>query len=576
MYFAKKAYQPAPLPKFGAVKNELPAPIFDENPLWLKMYWKSWELAFRNFHEPAAGSGYVSQFIDAAFNQNIFQWDTCFMTMFCNYAYPLVPGIGSLDNFYCKQYADGEIPREIDRTTGVCFVAWLNPQKKRSSASAAGAGNGQGRARGLSRPQPAQNAPARHARRAGPSDLLLGRDGTLPRHRRPGTDRLVYEPLKRYRDALDTYIRQGNGLYITDWASMDNSQRNPYLARGGCGIDISSEMVMFDRDLAAMAEMLGKTDESRAFRKAAEATAALINKLMWDPERKFYFDLTLEGRRAPVKTVAGFWPLLAGVPSDQQAKCLVAQLQNPQDFARLHRVPTVAADEPGFSPNGNYWRGSVWAPTDTMVIRGLERYGYHDLAREIAMNHLANIGKVFERTGTVWENYAPDKIEPGQPAARDFVGWSGIGPILYLLEFGIGLKPDAPANRLTWNLTSAKPCGCERFRFAGHTVTLKAAPSAGPSPIWRITAESDGPFDLIVTRGDRGALFEVEKGANTSRSNSNRFSRRARSPCSRWGGCAAATPSFLGSLGGRGEQSRRLNNPRETAKMPYCVPVGVA
>ena len=124
---------------------------------------------------------------------------------------------------------------------------------------------------------------------------------------------LVYEPLKHYQQALNTYLRQGNGLYMTDWASMDNSQRNPYLDQGGCGVDISSEMVMFDRDLAAMADMLGKKDEALQFRKEADETAALINKLMWDPDKNFYFDLTLEGKRAPVKTVAGFWPLIAGV-----------------------------------------------------------------------------------------------------------------------------------------------------------------------------------------------------------------------------------------------------------------------
>ena len=116
--FAKKTYQPHPLPQFAELRDKLPAPVFGENPEWVTMYWKAWELAFRNFHEPAAGSGYVSQFIDAAFNQNIFLWDTCFMTLFCNYGHPLVPGIGSLDNFYAKQYDDGEICREINRTTG--------------------------------------------------------------------------------------------------------------------------------------------------------------------------------------------------------------------------------------------------------------------------------------------------------------------------------------------------------------------------------------------------------------------------------------------------------------------------
>ena len=32
-YFAKKEYQPAPLPKFETAKDKLPSPIFDENPV---------------------------------------------------------------------------------------------------------------------------------------------------------------------------------------------------------------------------------------------------------------------------------------------------------------------------------------------------------------------------------------------------------------------------------------------------------------------------------------------------------------------------------------------------------------
>lgn len=110
------------IPRFPETREQLPAPIFDERPQWIDLYWKAWELAFRNFHDPAPGSALVSPFIDAAFNENIFQWDTCFMTMFCDAAFPLVPGISSLDNFYARQHEDGEICREIRRDTGIDFV----------------------------------------------------------------------------------------------------------------------------------------------------------------------------------------------------------------------------------------------------------------------------------------------------------------------------------------------------------------------------------------------------------------------------------------------------------------------
>jgi hypothetical protein len=67
-YFARKVYVPQPLPKFAETRSKLPSPSFDEDPACVEMYWKAWELAFLNFYEPAPGSGFVSQFIDAAFN----------------------------------------------------------------------------------------------------------------------------------------------------------------------------------------------------------------------------------------------------------------------------------------------------------------------------------------------------------------------------------------------------------------------------------------------------------------------------------------------------------------------------
>jgi len=117
-HFAHKTYEPKTLAQFAKLRSRLPSPIYVDNPLFVPVYWKAWELAFHNFREPAPNTGFVSQFIDAAFNQYILLWDSCLMSMFCNYAYPLVHGISSLDNFYAKQHEDGEISRAIVRATG--------------------------------------------------------------------------------------------------------------------------------------------------------------------------------------------------------------------------------------------------------------------------------------------------------------------------------------------------------------------------------------------------------------------------------------------------------------------------
>ena len=47
-------------------------------------------------------------------------------------------------------------------------------------------------------------------------------------------------------------------------------------------------------------------------------------------------------------------------------------------------------------------------------------------ARTIALNHVDNVLQVFQKTGTVWENYAPESAAPGEPAKPDFVGWTGL------------------------------------------------------------------------------------------------------------------------------------------------------
>jgi glycogen debranching enzyme len=301
---------------------------------------------------------------------------------------------------------------------------------------------------------------------------------------------------------------------MTDWASMDNSPRVPYLANGGTAIDTSSQMVLFGQQLAEMAEGLGKPDDVKVYRQEAAELSGLINEKMWNPEEKFCFDLKVDGQHSPVKTIAAYWTLLAGVASPEQADALAAELENPSTFGRKHRVPTTPADEKGFDPKGGYWRGAVWSPTNTMVVRGLERYAKHDLANEIALEHLGRVAEVFQATGTVWENYAPDATAPGKPAKPDFVGWTGIVPILYLLEYGIGLKPDAPNNSLTWTLTSDKRCGCQRFRFGGHVTTLVAEPSETQPDTVSVKVESDGAFDLRIERGGNRWDFKVEKGTN--------------------------------------------------------------
>ena len=72
-------------PTFNEIKSKLPIPVWKSNNNAIVCYWKAWEIAFSYLHSVSTENGFVSPYIDAAFNGNIFMWDTAFMTLFGRY-----------------------------------------------------------------------------------------------------------------------------------------------------------------------------------------------------------------------------------------------------------------------------------------------------------------------------------------------------------------------------------------------------------------------------------------------------------------------------------------------------------
>lgn len=492
-FFEKKEYDQKPLPVFDEVRKKLPNPNISAKPEWNDCYWYSAKVLFRNTHKPEEGSGYVSNFVDAAFNDDIFLWDTCFMTLFCNLFHNYIPGICSLDNFYCKQFDDGEIPREMVRATGKDFLLWVNAYQKPLYSYFH---NHYG-FRGLK-----QMTDLSYEDMYKPDlgrEVLKNPYLTLDNLNHPilamaewqsfvhtgDVDRLklVWEPLYQYYKAFRYHVRHANGLYVTDWASMDNSPRNKYL---GFGIDPTCEMVLFANNLLDMMAVLKKqgipvknADKREAFlKKDKKETMEAIQKYMWNEEDGFFYDVTFEGKQSGMKTAAAFWSLLSGVADKEQQKRLAGWLEDEKTFKRPHRVPVLAADEEGYDPMGGYWAGSVWAPINAMIVLGLEKCGFKSLAREIAINHLEVLNKVFQDTGTIWENYPPEYLTSGNSDHPDMIGWSGLAPILYYIQYGVGLNVPEGEDCLEWNLNeeylSKGSVGCERYWFRNKQADLNA------------------------------------------------------------------------------------------------------
>lgn len=479
--FRTAKYTDENIPLFEESRQLLPQPIFDEDFGYVEMYWKVWEMSFSRFRKPALGSPFISNYIDEAFNEGLFMWDTAFMTMFCNYAWKLVPGIQSLNNFYFTQMDDGEIVREIDEITGEPRSYWAKPGTPAS----------------LNHP-------------------ILGWAELRSFRLTNDTARLhkVFAPLAAHYYSYNKIKDPITGLFYGSWASMDNSPRIEGML---CSIDTSAEVVLLAKNLAYIASILGLKEESLRFESEAKAVSDIINKYLWCNRTDFYYDLNTDRKIHNIKTIAAYWTLLASIADREQAEALVAKLNDPSEFGRLHMVPTVPASEPTFEPEGQYWRGGVWTPTTVMVVEGLKQYGYNTLADKVALNHLENVYKVYKKTGTVWEFYQPDRSEPGvldgYSTRFDFTGWTACAPISLFIESKIGLDIDAPRNTITWSLTTNQRVGLGNISFGSNNVDL-IAEAENEDGKRKIRIKAEEPFQLIIIK--KGVLNRYDVGGGNT------------------------------------------------------------
>jgi hypothetical protein len=483
--FLRMAPDQAPLPTFEAGRPALPEPFWEGHPSVIACYLQTWKLAFAHLRRPEPASGFVARFIDAAFNDCIFLWDSCFMTLFGRYGARAFPFVRTLDNFYAKQHPDGFICREIGRAQG-------DDRFERFDPSSTG-------------PNVLAWAEWEHYSNFGDRDRL----------------QRVFPVLRGYHQWLRAYRTWQDGSYwSTGWScGMDNQPRppedTPYASPAHyhgrmTWVDATLQQILSARLLVRIGRVLD--DASAVGDMAGEAAqlTRLVNERLWSAADHFYYDRFDDGRLGRVKSVGAYWALLAGVVPPARLGPFLAHLNNPRELNRPHRVPSLSADHPQYDPRGGYWKGAVWAPTNYMVLRGLTAVGRDALAHEIARNHLGNVVSVFEKTGTVHENYAPESAAPGVPSKPDFVGWTGLTPIAVLLEYVFGLRPDAAARRLVWDVRLTEAHGVRRYPFGGEAwLDLSCAARKTTTEAPRIEATATAPVDVEVRWAGGKRLLEI-------------------------------------------------------------------
>ncbi|MGL5893652.1 MAG: MGH1-like glycoside hydrolase domain-containing protein, partial [Bacteroidales bacterium] len=391
--------------------------------------------------------------------------------------------INSHDNFYCSQHKDGMINRVINESDGMDHWWGQGPD---------------------------------NARAINPPLFTWAEIETFKATGDKSRFELVIDALEKYALWIEQNRRGYDTPHQLYWSNgqasgMDNTPRDYGRPEPGDGwdyhsaidhvgwVDMSSQMAIFYRDLSYIYKELGRNDQAKLYSKKAAEVSERINRWLWSEDKGLYFDVNPNGEKTSWITAATFWPLLAEVSSKEQAGRLVENLLDPTLFWRTVPVPTLAANQPEYDITGRYWKGGVWAPTNYMIVKGLSKYGYDELAKTVSLKYLEAIERVHDKTKIFWEVYSPEAFTPATNATGihlvepNFVGWTGLAPISMVIEHIIGIEVDASKREISWNITEDYTHGIKQLNFMNNNIDLMAYRNS-----YGFDVEINSPIDFTL------------------------------------------------------------------------------
>lgn len=211
--------------------------------------------------------------------------------------------------------------------------------------------------------------------------------------------RLVHKGLSRYYDVNSMHDL---AELESGWDMTPRFERKclDYLP-----IDLNSLLYKYEMDFARAASIFADKKAYKNWNHKAEDRKHTMDKLMWGKLRGFYFDYDFVGKQqSNTWSLAGYYPLWAGMADDKQASRLVDNLRRFDRKGGLTTTLRPLIDMTIFGSLKTQWGyPNGWAPLHFMVVEGLKRYGYYELARQVALKWV--------NTNAVWFRYHNEFLE---------------------------------------------------------------------------------------------------------------------------------------------------------------------
>lgn len=196
-------------------------------------------------------------------------------------------------------------------------------------------------------------------------------------------------------------------------------------------VDLNSLLYKYEIDLY---RWTGKPE----WKARAEHRRELMNRYLWDSQKKMYFDYNFKDqKRSDFKSATAFYALWAGVADEAQAKAtvpvLLKELETNGGLLSTAKSSHDAVADPKLPRQWEYPNG--WAPHQMIAWQALHNYGFEGERQRLIYKWLYTITKnAADYNGTI-----PEKFDVVKRSHAVFAEYGNVGTqFSYITEEGFG------------------------------------------------------------------------------------------------------------------------------------------
>ena len=187
-------------------------------------------------------------------------------------------------------------------------------------------------------------------------------------------------------------------------------------------VDLNCLLLHLEEVLLKIYSVKQDAKQIKFLEKAKQSRKDSIQKYCWNSTQGFYFDYHFINQQQTHKpTLAATYPLFCAVAAKEQAKGVAHVIE--QKF--LYEGGLITTLE----KTGQQWDApNGWAPLQWIAYKGLQKYGFPELAGTIRQRWMTTCEKVYTDSGKMMEKYNVDdvtvKAGGGKYPNQDGFGWT--------------------------------------------------------------------------------------------------------------------------------------------------------